>query len=48
MNNNITNDENKDLNYYKHNDDEKKAEKRKKKIKTKDIASFFSTKRKNL
>jgi len=48
VNNNITNDENKDLNYYKHNDDEKKAEKRKKKIKTKDIASFFSTKRKNL
>jgi len=48
VNNNITNDENKDLNYYKHNDDEKKAEKRKKKIKTKDIASFFSTKKKDL
>ena len=42
-NNNITNDENKDLNY-KRDDDEKKAEKKKKKIKTKDIASFFSKK----
>jgi len=43
VNNNITNDENKDLNY-KRDDDEKKAEKKKKKIKTKDIASFFNKK----